>query len=190
MHKPSFCNLEDSELSSYDLFVCRQCDNYVTSTRNLLTSHQLNHVQWRCTTQLQVVTKILCEKVKHIQKNHWNEGLTYLAHHSIPQADSRSTLIIQMNFRLKAEILHTFHDVFECCVEASKQPTRNLATDTDSTATWILVIVFEHLVLQLDWSYIAGWACASIFAVAVQKMSLYGRKWCFDDFSKNPIVLW
>ena len=73
--------------------------------------------------------------------------------------------------------------------------------------------------LQLDWPYIAGWAYASIFAVAVwfqirdqfwvpwpkiheacmyfgffssksRNMSSYGRKWCFfGNFSKNSIVL-
>ena len=53
----------------------------------------------------------------------------------------------QIGFRLEAEILRMFHDVLECCVEASKQPTRNLTTDADSTATWMLATTFERLVL-------------------------------------------
>ena len=66
--------------------------------------------------------------------------------------------------------------------------------------------------IQLDWPYVAGWAYASIFAVAVrfqihdqfwiprpklhgtctldffskiQKMSPYGRKWCFWRFQRK-----
>ena len=115
-----------------------------------MIGHQLSHVQCRCTSQLQIVTNKLYEKVKHVQKKHWREGLAYLTHHFVPQADFRSTLITRISFRLEAEILHTFHGVLECCVEASKQPTHNLTADADSTATWLLAATFERLVLAPD----------------------------------------
>jgi hypothetical protein len=114
---------------------------------NLRASHQLTHDQCRCITQQQLVTKILYEKVKHVQRNHWEAGLAYLTHHSIPQAELRSTLITQINFRLEADVLQTFHDVIESCVEASKPPTRNQAADSDPTAIWMLVMLFERLVM-------------------------------------------
>lgn len=150
MHKASLCELDDNELRNHNLYVCRQCDNYITKTENLLAGHQLTHVQYRCTTQHKLVTKRLNEKVKHIQRNHWEAGLAYLTHHSIPQAKFRSTLITQINFRLEAEILQTFHDVIGCCVEAAKPPSHNLAADSDPTAIWMLVLLFERLALALN----------------------------------------
>ena len=103
MHKASLCNLDDNGLNNYDLFVCRECNNYVTSSRNLLNSHQLNHVQCRCTSQFQIVTNKLYDKVKHVLKNHWRDRLAYLTRHIIPQVDFRSTLMTQISFCLEAD---------------------------------------------------------------------------------------
>ena len=90
--------------------------------------------------------KKLYEDVKHIQRNHWDEGLGYLTNHSIPQAEFRSTLVTQINFRLEARVLRTYHDVLECCVDASKSPTRNVDPNSDPMTVWLLAIVFEQLV--------------------------------------------
>ena len=76
------------------------------------------------------------------------KGLASLPRHSIPQTECRSTLITQINFHLEANVLYTFHDILECCVEVSKQPTRNLAADSDIAAVWLLTVVFKRLVLD------------------------------------------
>ena len=73
--------------------------------------------------------------------------MAYLANHSIPQAEFRSTLITQISFHLEAEILRTYHAVLECCVEASKPPSCNVDAISDPTAVWLLAVVFERLVL-------------------------------------------
>ena len=97
------------------------------------------HLSWHCHEKLY-------EDVKHIQRNHWDEGLGYLTNHSIPQAEFRSTLVTQINFRLEAEVLRTYHDVLECCVDASKTPTQNVELNFDPMTVWLLAIVCKQLV--------------------------------------------
>ena len=70
----------------------------------------------------------------------------YLTNHSIPQAEFRSTLVTQINFRLEAEVLRTYHDVLECCVDASKTPTQNVELNFDPMTVWLLAIVCKQLV--------------------------------------------
>ena len=52
-----------------------------------------------------------------------------------------------IDFYLESEVLHTNHFVLECYVEASTPPSMNVQNDSNYTATWLLVLVFERLVL-------------------------------------------
>ena len=65
--------LDDTELNMCNLFVRRQCDNYVTRTEKLFNSHQPTHVQCKCATYHDTITKKLYEDVNHVQRNHWDE---------------------------------------------------------------------------------------------------------------------
>ena len=120
VHKQSLSELDDPTLNSYDIFVCRQCEGFATRSKILLNSHQLTHVKCRTNTNYNLVTSHLYKDVKHVQNNHWKEGLLYLTNHNTPQPEFRSTLITQINFRLEKEVLRTYHAILECCVEAAK----------------------------------------------------------------------
>ena len=85
--------------------------------------------------------------VKHLQKNHFDEGLAYLANHSVPQAKIRLILITQISFCTEAEILRTYHGATECCMKDSKRPSQTIGTSLDHMAVWLLVVVLEWLVL-------------------------------------------
>ena len=56
-------------------------------------------------------------------------------------------LLSRINVCLEAEVLRTYHAVFECCVEVSSPPSRNTDATSGPSAVWLLAVVFERLVL-------------------------------------------
>lgn len=149
-HKSDLSKLTDDQLQEYNLYACRQCDDYICDSPRLLKTHLDKHIEKRSDTNFDIVTKHLYDDVDSVQKNHWKEGLAFLHSTKFAEPTFRQTLICFINFRLEWAVLTTFFQVLVCCVEAhksAKDPKLKNTRDYDPTAIWMLPFVFERLVL-------------------------------------------
>ena len=125
-------------------------NSYGARTKNLLASHQLNRVQCRYTTQLQIVTKISTMK----KSNTFREPLErrtdistwpiilYRRRNSGQHSSLRSTFASKKIFCTR--FMPSLNAVQRL---PNNQHVTWWQTQISITATWLLAILFDHLVL-------------------------------------------
>ena len=152
LHRAHLHKLTPSQEEEHDVYVCRVCEDFVASDETSLNQHiEKLHVVKRTCTNLDIVTRLLYNDVKCVQRNHWRDGLHFLAHHTFEPAPFRQSLItlINQDTRLEEAILKTYMAVITCCVQAKgdyKYARTSCSSDFDSTPIWVLPFVFERLI--------------------------------------------
>ena len=152
VHKDSLYQLTDEQLHKDGLLTCRHCESFVCETHQeqKFKTHLKSHTLKRNTTNFDIVTSLLYNDVQDIHRNHWEEGLKFLKIFKFAQPKFRTTLVSKISYRLEENVLKTYQNVLECCIEANKENTSSKYPndpDYDPNPVWILPFVFERLIL-------------------------------------------
>ena len=118
-HKSDLYKLTDDQLESNDLYICRQCDEYVCDTEAQLKTHLGKHYEHRTAANFELVTKYLYEEVDCVHRNHWEEGLAFLRSNTLAPPTFRQSLITFIKHKLETNIVTTLYHLLLCCVELS-----------------------------------------------------------------------
>jgi len=150
-HSEQLYKLDDKQLEASEVYLCRQCEDYVAADEKMLERHiTTKHVKKRKSTNKEILTKKLYHPVRQLKNNHWDEGLNFLRNNKFSPPPFRQTLITKILFRLEDNVLEAYFNVIECCVEAAKVAHEmKLKGDKefDATEIWTLAFTFERLVL-------------------------------------------
>ncbi len=149
-HGSELSKLTDCQLTERGLYLCRECEDYVTDSESLFEDHLKKHVVTRVPTNFQLLSDLLYIHVKNSEHNHWADGLAWLKNHQFQEPPFRQSLINSIRFRLKTDILDAMECVLMACVESSKKPADPRLVNCDSydpDPVWLLAFLFEQLVL-------------------------------------------
>ena len=128
------------------------CEGTIYSRESDLTKHIKNkHLTYRTSSNEEIATSKLYKEGYTNEENHWEEGLKWLSTIDASKPPPfRQTLFLKVQWKLRSEVLDLFADVIEATAESSKQPKRDEDIESssfDSTPFWLLLIIFEQLVL-------------------------------------------
>lgn len=150
-HQEELYKLNDNELESIDLHICRQCDDHVATSAARLRNHiKTKHIQTRKTTNQQIVTSKLYNPVKTASLNHWEAGLSWLDSFQPTPPTFRQSLISKVKFEIEDAVLTLFEDLIAVCVEVNKDPNNSELIDDYNYKRehiWKLPFIFEQLIL-------------------------------------------
>jgi len=131
--------------------MCRQCENYVGKNQKDLDAH-INrvHVDRRSATNLSVLTQHLFDPIKNTHDNHWVDGLAFLHSLNPSEPPFRQSLLNKITGRASDPVIEAAIDTIEACVHANKHASQKKLRNTkdfDSHPIWLLIILFEQLIL-------------------------------------------
>ena len=131
--------------------MCQICEEFVGSDEAALKSHiTRSHVATREVTNLDILTETLYGTVAHTNRNHWEAGLTFLRSLHISEPTFRQSLINKIHGRTEDAVLETAIDLITATVTANKTAKAKRLLDHseyDPTPFWLLLVLFEQLVL-------------------------------------------
>ena len=143
--------LPQSDLEALDIYLCKICEEFVGNDEGALKSHMTrSHLTTRDDTNLEILSKLLFNTVEHTNRNHWDEGLAFLRTLNLSEPTFRQSLINKLQGRTEEAVLETALDLITATVTANKTARATRLRDTvdyDPTPIWLLLVLFEQLVL-------------------------------------------
>ena len=138
-------------MRALDIHLCQICEEFVGSDEAALKSHiTRSHVATREVTNLDILTETLYGTVAHTNRNHWEAGLSFLRSLHISEPTFRQSLINKIHGRTEDAVLETAIDLITATVTANKTAKAKRLLDHseyDPTPFWLLLVLFEQLVL-------------------------------------------
>lgn len=169
--------LSDEKLASLGIYICRQCESYVGSSVKNLESHiRQSHVERRSSTNFEILSKYLHNSISHSHDNHWREGLAFLNCFEPGEPKFRQSLINKISGRAGDPVIEAAIDIIEACVISSKvasQPKLQHTSDYDPAPIWLLIVIFEQLVLYPTPNYDPNNTTSSLTKEVLRRVNLF-----------------
>ena len=109
VYKEELYRLTDEQLEASEIYLCRQCDDYIAVDVKQLEKYvESKHVAKRSDTNHEIVSKHLYPPVECTDNNHWEEGLFFLRNHPFKPPPFWQSLITSIYLRLEDSVLKAF----------------------------------------------------------------------------------
>ena len=139
--------MDDEQLESRELFICRECETYTATSSSILNNHiEKKHIGTRTQTNFELLSEILYYDIKNVKNNNWEEGLKWLRDFEPSEPTFRQSLITKIKWELQDDVTDCFEDIIQLCVESNKIAKKEDDCGSigyNSEHIWKLPFIFE-----------------------------------------------